>query len=725
MSEAITHTVICDRPVANVPKTVHRCDLTINCEEDDCPGNSLPWVCESCKVAIEYGFDDGNFYCDCGMSESSSCTFYCSEHGPIYSDPKKLKRALDKLEAPPSYTILLLGETNVGKSTWINAFANYLTYPTLDTAVEAGDLITLIPNEFTYTDDDNECTKIRNGQPCDDEDFTAGKSSTQKCKVHRFTFGSTVIRIIDTPGIGDVRGAIQDDINFKDVLNTISAFDEIHAIMILLKPNQAALTVTFRYCIEELLTHLHKSAKDNIIFGFTNSRGTNYRPGDTMPALKRHLKARANDIKCTKENRYCFDSEGYRCLAELLFGIQLDEDILDSYKKSWNYSVREVTRLFSYMESLEPHRTKSTLSINNARILILQLAKPMAEVTAMILNNLDILKIEEDRIKNLDDSSTLLAKDLLFDIIDLERVEMDHPRTVCTNSKCVTMGTCNGKQIINYTTWCHEHCYLEEVPVEATNNAALRGCDAMKNGKCKHCSHGYEEHMHITYQLNRVPKKIENPAIRDMIRKNASTCEIKKEMVRTLHNLIVELKNEHTKIEKIAARFGVFLQQNSITSYNHARAEYLTFHINEQKKLAPELRDKHLIRELECSLRTYQEEVVTLTKAMYSGDNSQKLDVSIIDSSIQELYDLKHSGRIIKNVGKAAITVSQRSHREVSHRLKSKKSKKESGLIASIKSLLRGRPHRTRHTAYATAPVFDHWHQCTPPPYALYPATTA
>ena len=67
-------------------------------------------------------------------------------------------------------------------------------------------------------------------------------------------------------------------------------FSELHAICILLKPNQARVTASFRYYFESLLTRLHRNATKNILFCFTNTRSTLYRPGDTLSTLKHYLK---------------------------------------------------------------------------------------------------------------------------------------------------------------------------------------------------------------------------------------------------------------------------------------------------------------------------------------------------------------------------------------------------------------------------------------------------
>ena len=92
-----------------------------------------------------------------------------------------------------------------------------------------------------------------------------GQSSTQYPRSFVFETETRLVRLIDTPGIGDTRGIEYDKQNFDNTMKYLANFDDLHAVCILLKPNNARLTVMFRFCVQELLTHLHKDASKNII----------------------------------------------------------------------------------------------------------------------------------------------------------------------------------------------------------------------------------------------------------------------------------------------------------------------------------------------------------------------------------------------------------------------------------------------------------------------------
>jgi hypothetical protein len=122
------------------------------------------------------------------------------------------------------------------------------------------------------------------------ETFTTGQSSTRCCRSYFFHMDDfQSLRIIDTPGVGDIRGTNEDAKNFQDIMSYLSQFEHLNGMCLLLKPNESRLMIFFRFCIKELLTHLHRSAVSNILFCFTNARSTFYLPGETAPLLRKLL----------------------------------------------------------------------------------------------------------------------------------------------------------------------------------------------------------------------------------------------------------------------------------------------------------------------------------------------------------------------------------------------------------------------------------------------------
>lgn len=240
--------------------------------------------------------------------------------------------------------ILVIGETGVGKSTFINAIANYFTYPNLDMAKKNQPLC-LIPSKFVVTDDNLKEEVITVGAD-KNENGDLGQSATQRAQAYAFRLPNSnkTIRIIDTPGIADTRGLEQDNKNFEDTLNFISQYDELHAICFLFKPNNARITVQFEYCIKHLMSRLERSATKNIIFVFTNSRGSLYRPGDTFPALKEVIKGieeKSKDltIPLNANNVFCMDNESFRFLMVVKNSdIKFSDTDKKNFEESWKQS---------------------------------------------------------------------------------------------------------------------------------------------------------------------------------------------------------------------------------------------------------------------------------------------------------------------------------------------------------------------------------------------------
>ena len=73
---------------------------------------------------------------------------------------------------------------------------------------------------------------------------------------------------------------------------------------------------------------------------------------------------------------------------------------------------------------------------------------------------------------------------LHFNGTTFEQVNLDYPRTVCTDNRCKTSEYDNAtkEHKIIYSQICHSHCHLTGIPLETVGEARLQQCWAMHGG---------------------------------------------------------------------------------------------------------------------------------------------------------------------------------------------------------------------------------------------------
>ncbi|KAL7819970.1 hypothetical protein V8C26DRAFT_440683 [Trichoderma gracile] len=626
-SDGVLDTSKCQRPVkrrfVKIPCPGLGCDSDISHE----------WACPRCFATIEYGFSDEYFYCDCGRGLFSSYEFKCNDakHSSdfVAYDVGQLQDLLDKLDQANYINILILGETGVGKSTFINAFVNYLSYSTLDEAKDADSLASVIPCSFslqTMNRDNPELGiqefHVKVGGRDDEVDGSTGNSATQRSAVYPVTIGAKTYRLIDTPGIGDTRGLSYDKENMADILKTISSYDNLHGILVLVKSNNARLTVTFRFCVKELLTHIHRSATQNMAFGFTNTRISNYAPGDTFKPLKALLDGQSDiPITLSTATTYCFDSESFRFLAAYKQGITMDNE--EEFHRSWDHSSKEAHRLLNYFASTQPHPVTSTLSLNGARKLISELTKPMASISDSIKKNIQLCKD-----KKLELSDTRLTTDKLRKRLHLERIQfmatkLDRPHVVADPGllRC----------------------------------AAFLGSDT-----CLLCQHRWQEHLHVLYELFETKVQVIDKEIERQLRVNADDVTLRQLAITSLDRDIDEFNDELDEIRRAAARFCLFLRENAITIINDATLDYLDMLILDEQGIIEAGRqrgfavgpNKKRLQALKDDKQIHIELVETFKENMAhpTCPEDMLLDEQGVDALVKKLYDLKHFGANLKHI---------------------------------------------------------------------------
>ncbi|KAK9880706.1 hypothetical protein WA026_013032 [Henosepilachna vigintioctopunctata] len=598
------------------------------------------------------------------------------------SESKNNISGYDGLDEPHSVptqdntvNILLIGETGVGKSTFINSFANYLRFDSLED-VELERPLVLIPCKFTVTDENYEQRVVKIGADSN-ENEDLGKSATQDPRTYTFPISNAekFICLIDTPGIGDTRGIDQDAINCQKIIDFIAPLKVIHGILFLLKPNSTKITVLFEFCMKQILSRLEKSASNNLLFTFTNTRGTCYRPGETLPCLRGVLEDISKrppyvKIPLGKENIFCLDNEAFRYLAAIANGVQFTQRERQYFAESWEKSAEESWRMIIRIigddrnKPLEPHQVEHTICVNEARNVINQLKQPMADITHLIQDKLRVLQKQTEMLEldNLDIED--LKKFLVIPIIDIEVVELPEPVTVCTSSNCAKIYKVRDVKKWHYAQRCHNPCYLKNIPREMIGAPELVNCAAMDGSKkCKLCGCDYSTHMHIYYESKTVDKTIENDNVKQKINSKEELMNEKKKVIAEIKQIKLELEIEHKTIIHYIAKFANFLQHNAITPYNDVYREYIEYLIDREKSNG-EFADKDNILYLLKCQKEYDEAKKIFDNAlnMKIHDGTSILTPEAVKASVNELFKLKHTGAKIE-----ALYLSQNLSRNSEH----------------------------------------------------------
>ncbi|KAF8889502.1 hypothetical protein CPB85DRAFT_1484946 [Mucidula mucida] len=348
------------------------------------------------------------------------------------------------------FTILLVGETGVGKTSFLSLLANILEGHR--------------PEEFIQAHlQTNEAGGSHTG------------SQTQKATVYEFqSRNGIIVRIMDTPGLADTRGLAMDELNKKSIAEAIQHhITSIHAVIILANGTLARLGIATDYALTTLSAIFPRSLEKNISFLFTNVNNPlqwNFQE-DTIPQFLRDADRFTLDNPFSMEMRL-------RALCDMPQKAAFVKRMKAAVSNTYTETIDELTLLFNWMNELEPQPTKEILTLyQQVQEIEMRIGDALASMEQDSTKRKQVELIQADVAKHGVNMKTYQAYEKVISRPVWSQKETPRHNTLCTAPGCYSN--------------CHEPCK----PDFSLDPKVMYACGAMKHGrKCKHCTHAPEQH---------------------------------------------------------------------------------------------------------------------------------------------------------------------------------------------------------------------------------------
>ena len=218
-------------------------------------------------------------------------------------------------------TLLLIGETGSGKSTLVNAMANYCA------GVKYGDNV-----RYRLV-----------VEPARDQAFSQTQEVTSylvECEKFSYT-----LRLIDTPGFGDTSGVERDEAITRQIYDTLQGEQEIHGVCFVAAASLPRLTVTQQYIINKVLTMFGTDSVANIFLLVTFADG---KKAQVLNAIKASGFPYA-DKSCFHFNNSALFARG--------------DDRNEYSKNFWKMGEASLERFFKMLSTQEPFNLTKTKDV--------------------------------------------------------------------------------------------------------------------------------------------------------------------------------------------------------------------------------------------------------------------------------------------------------------------------------------------------------------------------
>ncbi|KAF8320491.1 hypothetical protein DL93DRAFT_2052832, partial [Clavulina sp. PMI_390] len=359
------------------------------------------------------------------------------------------------------YTILLVGETGVGKSAVLQFMANVLK----------GNAV------FNY---DLSILDLNN-----EEGGSQSSSQTKAARLYKLMSNNGIeVNILDTPGLADTRGLQRDELHKKSIATQIeNHVTSVNAVIVLANGTIPRITTSTDYALTTLSALFPKTLATNIAFLFTNVSNPlawNFSQDGVPEALE-------------DAPQYLFDNPVARQKKyDELKQQPKNKKILSDLKKlvyaGEQAALETLGEIFDWLDGLTPQPVSSIIDLyEKSQQIEQQISNTLARMDQAAKKKNEVAEIMSS-IENGTTTMDAYAKyEQTVETLVWKQQESPFHNTLCSEMGCYSN--------------CHKECKL---PFSLNPNRMKR-CKSMKGDTCLHCNHSIMRHSHYRVLWEQVP----------------------------------------------------------------------------------------------------------------------------------------------------------------------------------------------------------------------------